>query len=174
MYYLGIDPGLDGALALYSPAAFGGKGSLVVKDMPTHEIITNRKKKRTINLHALRNILSDLKPFEVTAIIEHVHALPKQGVTSSFNFGFHTACVHMGLACTYIPFKTIAPVVWKRVMGISANKMEARMQASRLLPEHAHQWPLKKHDGRAEAALLAFYLAHRDPDAPKDRVEDIL
>jgi hypothetical protein len=30
-----------------------------------------------------------------------------------------------------------------------------------LLPQAAHQWPLRKHDGRAEAALLALYGARQ-------------
>ena len=29
------------------------------------------------------------------------------------------------------------------------------------MTDHAHLWPLKKHDGRAEAALLAWYGSER-------------
>jgi hypothetical protein len=33
----------------------------------------------------------------------------------------------------------------------------ARARATQLLPAAAHRWPLVKHDGRAEAALIAYY-----------------
>jgi hypothetical protein len=40
---------------------------------------------------------------------------------------------------------------------VPAEKDGARARASQLLPQHAGHWPLKKHDGRAEAALIALY-----------------
>jgi hypothetical protein len=40
-------------------------------------------------------------------------------------------------------------------------KDAARARASQLLPQAAHQWPLKKHDGRAESALIALYGARQ-------------
>jgi crossover junction endodeoxyribonuclease RuvC len=46
---------------------------------------------------------------------------------------------------------------WKKSLGVPADKYAARMRASQLLPEFAHNWPLKKHDGRAEASLISLY-----------------
>jgi hypothetical protein len=40
---------------------------------------------------------------------------------------------------------------------VPAAKDGARARASQLLPGAADQWPLVKHDGRAEAALIALW-----------------
>ncbi len=156
-YFLGIDPGLSGAIAAYDPAA----DELKVWDMPTHEITSNRKKKRTLDIFGLANIIDPLAPDTIKAVVEQVSAMPKQGVTSSFNFGFSAGCAQMAIAAYFIALETVAPVAWKRVMGITSDKDQARRQASRLLPKHSGLWPLVKHDGRAEAALLALYLAKK-------------
>ena len=51
----------------------------------------------------------------------------------------------------------VPPQVWKRRFNLTSDKDASRARASELLPAHAHLWPLKEHDGRAEAALLALY-----------------
>jgi crossover junction endodeoxyribonuclease RuvC len=51
----------------------------------------------------------------------------------------------------------VRPNIWKKAIGCPKDKDMARMLASRLLPQHSDNWPLKKHDGRAEAALIALY-----------------
>lgn len=154
-YFLGIDPGLSGAIAIYDPKA----DDLKVWDMPVHEIKVNGKKKRTLDIFGLANIIDPIAGDIIKAVVEQVSAMPKQGVTSSFNFGFSAGCAQMVLAAYFIPLTTIAPATWKRAMGITKDKDNARREASRLLPKHSGLWPLVKHDGRAESALLAIYLA---------------
>ena len=61
------------------------------------------------------------------------------------------------LASRSVPLLLVSPVSWKRALGVPKAKDGARARASQLLPEAAHQWRLKRHDGRAEAALLALY-----------------
>jgi hypothetical protein len=56
-----------------------------------------------------------------------------------------------------VPITIVHPRTWKRALGVPREKDGARARASQLLPAHAHLWPLKKHDGRAEAALIATY-----------------
>ena len=51
----------------------------------------------------------------------------------------------------------VHPQRWKRELGVPAGKDGARARASQLLPQAAGQWPLKKHDGRAEAALISVF-----------------
>jgi hypothetical protein len=46
-------------------------------------------------------------------------------------------------------------------MGVTKSKDGCRARASQLLPEAADQWPLRRHDGRAEAALIALYGARQ-------------
>ena len=150
-HYLGIDPGLDGALALYAP------GALEVLPMPTHTITVNQKKKRALDLAALATWF-DLNRNRVRhAVIENPSAMPGQGVTSSFNFGFNCGVMQSMVAASVIPYTLVRPAVWKREMGLTADKDATRRTASQLMPAFAHLWPRVKDDGIAEAALLALY-----------------
>jgi crossover junction endodeoxyribonuclease RuvC len=47
--------------------------------------------------------------------------------------------------------------VWKRALGVKGDKDVSRQRASALLPRHSGLWLRKKDDGRAEAALIAYY-----------------
>lgn len=161
-YYLGIDPGLSGALAFYSPAG----NDLSIFDMPTHEIKVNGKLKRQLDLHSLGSIIDQMAPRLVVALIEDVHAMPKQGVTSSFNFGFNSGCAQMAVVGCNVPLRLVTPQKWKKEMGLSSDKDASRREASRVLPKHANLWPLVKHDGRAEAGLLAYYASRHFAEDP--------
>lgn len=150
--YLGIDPGLSGAIAVYNPDT----GDLDVWDMPVHEI----KGKKQIDLYQLGVLIDSVKHKIKMAVIEAVHSMPAQGVASSFNFGFAAGAAQGVVAANLIPMTLVPPAVWKRAMGLSADKDVSRQRASQLLPKHSNQWPLKKNDGKAESALLAYYGAH--------------
>lgn len=151
--YLGIDPGLSGAIAIYNPE----NGDLDVYDMPTHAITVNGKKKNQIDLYQLGNLIDTLKHKVKLAVVERVSSMPGQGVASVFSFGFSAGVAQGVLAANLIPMVLVPPAVWKRKYGLSSDKDASRQRASQLLPQHSKQWPLKKHDGRAESALLAHY-----------------
>ena len=149
---LGIDPGLSGALCLYEhPHA-------TIIDIPTIEVKTNNSTKRQVDLYQLGNWL-DLHRNQISkAVIEHVGSMPAQGVTSSFNFGFTAGAIQGAVAANQIPVVLVRPNIWKKHFGlIGQTKDASRAAASRIAPQHTHLWPLKKHDGRAEAFLLAVY-----------------
>ena len=149
---LGIDPGLGGSLAFWRPAL----DDLYVVDIPTLDIVVNRKKRRVINKAQLWSVLNDWYDADL-AVIEDVHSMPQQGVASAFKFGFVAGAIQQAVACKQIPVKLVQPGQWKRHFNLSSDKDLSRLRASELFPKHAHNWPLKKHDGRAEAALLAMY-----------------
>jgi crossover junction endodeoxyribonuclease RuvC len=151
---LGIDPGASGALALYHSADW----LLVdVFDMPTHTIKINGSNKSRVDPHALAGIIRERSDRIAFACIEEVSSLPKQGVASTFAFGQAYMAVEMACAALQVPYYTVRPSVWKRVMSLSGDKDESRRMASRLMPTSADRWPRVKDDGRAEAALLALY-----------------
>jgi len=128
-------------------------------DLPTTERLVNGKKKRQLDLHALANELR-CYPLSIVkfVIVEHVGAMPGQGVTSSFNFGFTAGAIQGVVTALGFPIRTVHPQVWKRYFRLLGQPKDAsRAEASRRFPAYADQWPLKKHDGRAEAALLALY-----------------
>ena len=148
----GIDPGLHGAIAFYRPAA----NELQIKDIPTHELTVNGKKRLHLDKHFLRSIMLDMM-VPCRAFVEDVHSMPKQGVASSFKFGFVAGAIQQAVVDAGFELVLVQPQVWKRRFNLSSDKDASRARASELLPAHAHLWPLKKHDGRAEAALLALY-----------------
>lgn len=151
-WILGVDPGLSGCMAmLYN-------GAVDVFDVPTTTRTVNKKEKRQIDPYSLAAWLETQRPLIKFAVIEQVGTMPGQGVTSAFNFGFTTGVIHGIIAACGIEIRTVPPQVWKRKYGLlGQNKDASRGEASRRFPQFTHLWQLKKHDGRAEAALLALY-----------------
>ena len=83
MIIFGIDPGISGAISVLE-----NKKVIEVFDMPT--MIDGKKNKKQVNGAQVTNIikerLDDEK--EIAVVVEHVNAMPGQGVTSMFNFTF--------------------------------------------------------------------------------------
>lgn len=151
MIALGIDPGLTGAWAIL------GLNSPVVGDLPTKLDPQNRK---LIDGPAL---LAELRPWlpddqEIVATIEHVWAMPKQGVVSAFRFGdtFGTLRTIADLL-GYEAF-LVKPTFWKREFGlIGTEKDEARVRAIEEWPSMAEALKRKKDCDRADALWVAKY-----------------
>ncbi len=152
---LGIDPGLNGALAFYDPAI----DLLSVHDTPTITVKNGAGKDRQkLNGAAAAALMRNYKP--TFAVIEAVHSMPKQGVASAFTFGLVTGRLIGMLDAFAITYVYAEPAVWKRYFKATADKNSSRLRATEWLPHHASLWARKKDDGRAEAALLALY-GHR-------------
>lgn len=151
MNILGIDPGLSGALAVCRD------GSCVdVVDVPTVKAARKGNEVDVATLATLLRDLSDNNPFD-HVFIERVGAMPGQGVSSMFKFGF-VAGVLRGLVAGYeVPTTYVTPVSWKRALQVQGGKDASRARASELMPSAALHWGRVKDEGRAEAALIAFY-----------------
>ena len=148
MRVLGVDPGASGALALLDGA------TLIVQDVPT-VVVKRSRRVVEINDAGLARLVDELRP-EV-AWIEQVHAMPKQGVSSSFSFGASYGLIRGILIGKAIPYFLVTPHEWKREFRLSSDKQEARLLASRMFPEYAQTFSRTRDDGRAEAALLAAF-----------------
>lgn len=151
---LGIDPGLSGALALYAPTRRGNE--LTVTDMPVHVLKVNGKVRRRLDGHSLARCDAILSA-PTHAILENVHSMPEQGIASAFSFGKVFGAIEQCLIDRNIPYTLVEPALWKRVLGVPADKDGARRRASQLMPAFSCLWDRAKDDGRAEAALLAYY-----------------
>lgn len=149
---LGVDPGLSGAFALYTPAS----GDLAVFDMPVFILSRGGKAKREGDAVGLARLIDAAGPI-AHAYVEAVGAMPGQGVSSVFAFGRVFGLALGILAANFIPHTLIQPQRWKRALGVPADKDGARARASQLLPAHAGLWSRVKDDGRAEAALIAYF-----------------
>lgn len=141
---LGVDCGIYGALAFYDTQ------ELIIYDMP----VFSRNKTQRVDNHKLNQIIREQSPTH--AYIEQVNAFG-MGATSAYGFGWNCGCIEAVLSCNNIPFSYVTPQVWKKTMQCPTEKDGARMRATQLLPQFAYNWDLKKHDGRAEASLIALY-----------------
>lgn len=157
MRIVGIDPGATGALAMWATCL----DALVVADMPSALVRTGKAQRRQVNEAVLADLLRQWQPD--CAWLERVHALPGQGVTSSFSFGLAYGLVRGVLAAYQIPVTLVTPNEWKRHFRLGADKAEARLIAGRMFPGSALQFARVKDDGRAEAALLALFGAQQIP-----------
>ena len=151
MKIAGIDPGLSGAVAFHEALT----GALEITDMPTLAIDRGGKARREIDPHALADLF--WKAHCGLAILEQAWPRPNDSAQGGFKVGDGYGAIRGVLAAVGVPYTIVSPQKWKRVLGITGDKDEARARASQLLPQGADQWRLKKHDGRAEAALLALY-----------------
>lgn len=149
---LGIDPGLNGAVALVELHT----GELVeVFDMPTLTL----KGKRTINEYGLAQIVDDYSQAIRDAWIERTWPRPTDRLNIAFDFALAYGLARGVVAASFIPLHDASPQAWKRAMGIpaGADKDASRHAASLIWPRAHIRWPAKRHHGRAEAALIAAY-----------------
>lgn len=151
--FVGVDPGLCGAIAILR------EDGLEVVDMPVERVSGSARVKERVNAAMLYAIMKNASRIGASsAVIEHVAAMPKQGVSSVFSlgdsFGVVRACAFAaGFRCSFV-----SPVVWKRAFSLlGSDKDASRTRASEIFPTMCALWNLKRHHGRAEAALLAEY-----------------
>jgi hypothetical protein len=157
MLTLGIDPGLSGALAILDA---DGNAELLA-DLP---VIRDRSL-AWIDAGTMQMLLVDaIRGRQCRAIVERVSAMPRQGIASAFTFGVGLGSLLAALQTLRLPIELVTPASWKLAMGLGRDKRASIDKARLLFP--SADLTLAKHDGRAEALLLAWYaqrhLAPRD------------
>jgi crossover junction endodeoxyribonuclease RuvC len=148
MNVIGIDPGLDGALALVSD---DGR-VLEVFDMPTILI----RDKRRVEPVAIVDWLIAVGDVGIVAV-EDVGGLPGMGSTSAFTFGLGAGLLQGILTTLSRPWALVTPQVWTKAMAVSRDKGVHRQVATRLYPDSAGLFARVKDDGRADAVLIGTY-----------------
>jgi len=111
MLIIGIDPGISGSICFLD----NGK-ILDVIEMP---IMTDGKKnKKQVNGSQVYNeIIKRIKQLEknqIRVVIEHVSAMPGQGVTSMFNFGQSFGILKGICTAMQLPMYFVRPTKWKK------------------------------------------------------------
>ena len=148
-HFLGIDPGLSGALACIDE-----QGRVVtVAKMPTQP----HGKSKRVSGAGLRTWLAEQQEGApvALALLEQVASRPGQGVASVFSFGRSYGAVEGVLSALAVPLDYVTPTKWKPAYGLSgADKAASIAKAIDLFPELAAQ---KLTHGQAEAVLLAEY-----------------
>ncbi len=149
----GIDPGLGGAIVLLNPVT----RAVVFHDMPT---VKSKNGKPETDLHRLGLILRITETGRHIALIENVHTMPGQGLSSAFRFGQNFGACQMALAGHGWEMHSVTPQIWKKHFKLPADKKASLQTAVHLFPAYSEQLSRVKDNGRAEALLIALYAAH--------------
>lgn len=163
--FLGIDPGLHGAVAVLSIEDAIYPYIQEIHDVPTLPVPYRGKTRRELDPHRLVQILRPLASRVRVAVLELPTASPQMGVVSAFRFGQAVEGVRSVLAALEIPVKTVAPSVWKSLMRLPANKVQALTKVREWLEGDYRIKLLRRHD-HAEAAALALLGFERFFDTP--------
>jgi crossover junction endodeoxyribonuclease RuvC len=95
------------------------------------------------------------------AVLEQVQAVQQSGATAAFSFGRGFGIIEGVLGTLRLPCTLVRPQVWTRELGVGTDKGAHRDAARRLWPASAAIFERVKDDGRADAALLAWWFARR-------------
>ena len=154
MINFGIDPGVSGAISILE-----NKKVLEVFDMPT--MIDGKKNKKQVNGSQVTNIIKNNlnKDKEVIVVVEHVNAMPGQGVTSMFNFGQTFGAIKGVCAALGLPIFFVRPSKWKKHFElINSSKDSSRTKAIEMYPSLSDDLARKKDVNKSDAILIArFY-----------------
>jgi myo-inositol catabolism protein IolC len=139
MFFLGVDPGQSGAIAVIDE--FGAYVShLKLKDATERDVWS-----------WIEDVTNDA---DVRAVVESVHSMPKQGVSSSFKFGFNAGFLRGLLVAAAIPFDVATPQRWMKELGCMSggDKNRTKQAAERM-------WPVgvKITHANADALLIAEF-----------------
>lgn len=152
-FVIGIDPGLDGAMAIMSVA---GEWRTVVCPTPT-TAAKSKGSRRVFDSWVMADLIRGAaKHGRIDLVVlEQVGVRPGEGAVGAFSFGrgvgiWEGICAAMGLSV-----ERPTPQRWKGKLGVPTDKQAARVHAMGLFP--GVSLARKKDHGLAEALLLAEY-----------------
>ena len=154
MIIIGIDPGLNGAIAVLK-----NNKVLDIFDIPV--MPEGKKNKRQLNSAQLAKLLKDIiyEKDDVMVVVENVSAMPGQGVTSMFNFGQTFGAIKGICAAMSLPIFFVRPAKWKKHFDlINSSKDASRTKAIEMYPLISDKLSKKKDVNKSDAILIArFY-----------------
>lgn len=141
MFFMGCDPGSSGAIAVID-----GEGKYVSHlklDDATERDIWDWIATESENVQSIQ------------AAIENVHSMPKQGVASSFKFGFSAGYLRGILVASCIPFEVVAPQRWMKTLNCMSggDKGKTKEAAQRIWTSG-----VKITNANADALLIAEWM----------------
>lgn len=158
---IGCDPGVTGAVALIALKG-SGISLLDVVDIPTSQHKVNGSMKNHLMLPALADVFrrfsESMNPFswDVDVFIEQVGAMPGQGVTSMFRFGFASGALEGVAAGIGLRVHRVSPREWQPLARVQKDPDAGRLRANQLFPDQASKFARKMDHNRADAALIGF------------------
>lgn len=146
-YFIGIDPGKSGAIAV------------ITKDKQIVELASFSKEEYL-------RILRHYGELDSVCCLEHVASMPGQGVASTFAFGENFGWIQGVMEAMHCSYQLVRPRVWKKDFSLNDSKQLSTEACRRLFPDagdRLHKTPKSKKDddGLAEALLMAEYARRR-------------
>ena len=155
MLIIGIDPGISGSICFFQDGTIKD-----VVEMPT--MIEGKKNKKQVNGSQIFNEISDktknMDKKNIKVVIEHVTAMPGQGVTSMFNFGQSFGILKGICSAMQLSIYFVRPAKWKKYFNlINSEKDASRTKAIEIFPYYSSNLSRKKDSNKADAILIASY-----------------
>ena len=150
MIIMGLDPGISGGISVIETNQNKLPKILYSLKMP----VVSMYGKKIVDTKKVYESLINYK-IDIS-IIEKVHAMPRQGVTSSFQFGRSFGAIETLAYLLSQRVDYVAPAVWKKHLGVGASKKDS-LDLARLKFGNNDIWNKKTNDGIAEASLLVLY-----------------
>lgn len=159
MMFIGIDPGVTGAICLLQPGEL-----LECADLPTEPNGNNGQVKRWVDANALDMLLAEWSAKHefaresVHGVIERAIPMPQMpSTTNASTFDSFGVC-RGALSCWLDDVTYIEPRTWKKSYALAKDKSHSIRIALTLYPDAARFISKALHHNRAEAVLLAHWL----------------
>ena len=155
MLVIGIDPGISGSICFFKDG--------IIKDVVEMPTMTEGKKnKKQVNGPQIFNEISEkiknMDKRNIKVVIEHVTAMPGQGVTSMFNFGQSFGILKGICSAMQLSIYFVRPAKWKKYFNLINSKKDAsRTRAIEIFPYYSSNLSRKKDSNKADAILIASY-----------------
>ena len=155
MLIIGIDPGISGSICFFQDGVIKD-----VVDMPT--MTEGKKNKKQVNGSQIFNEISEkIKKIDkknIKVVIEHVTAMPGQGVTSMFNFGQSFGILKGICSAMQLSVYFVRPAKWKKYFNlINSEKDASRTRAIEIFPYYSSHLSKKKDSNKADAILISSF-----------------
>ena len=156
MIIIGIDPGVSGSICFLKDGKI-----LDVIGMPVMN--EGKKNKKQVNgaqiYNEITKKINSNPETKIRVVIEHVTAMPGQGVTSMFNFGQTFGAIKGISATLKLPIFFVRPSKWKKHFElINSSKDASRTKVIEMYPSYADKLSKKKDVNKSDAILIArFY-----------------
>lgn len=165
---LGVDPGLTGGWALLADngTVLGCDELPVIRDQGTAWIDSAALKQQILSAGTamVAHHSNFNEPLKISAYVERIHAMPKNGSQAAFSQGMTLASILATLQLTGCAINLVTPQTWKRAAGLlgsrtgetDAQRKGRSLDKARLLYPTV-RLDRKKDHGMAEALLIANY-----------------
>lgn len=147
-YYMGIDVGEKGGIAIID------ENSKIV-------YLKSMSRENLVNCCHIISTWIKENDASIVACVEKVGAMPKQGVTSMFNFGKGAGFIEGVLEMSNIPYQLVPPATWKKAFSLLHKDKKASIEVCKQLFPGVNLLPTerckKESDGLGESILMALY-----------------